>query len=369
MGDGVDDGGPQRRRRASPAAASVAGYSITASHGTRVGAASAPLEARSHALPPQVPARRTRAPPLPGRRHRRGAGRGRRRRRARAVPEPGLAAPPAAAGRDDGNGLTADVFYRLLLGDVALQRGEKTLAARAYFEAARDTRDPRLARRAAEIALSAGMRGLAQGSARLWSALDPAAERPKQILAALAAGNAGKAPVEGVYDSDLKARVEKLLAEAATTERGLGDLFLQLNGAFGELDRRQTYELIRDVAKPYPEERRGALRRRARRAPRRPAGQRHRQHGARGDRPRAGAEARLGARGAPEGRGPRPQEARRGSRTSRSSSRPTRTRAPRPARSRRCTSSSTATPRPARSSSACGTATGARANTSSASPC
>ena len=168
------------------------------------------------------------------------------------APSPGSAAPPAAAGRDAGSGLTADVFYRLLLGDVALQRGEKTLAARAYFEAARDTRDPRLARRAAEIALSAGMRGLAQESARLWSALDPAAERPKQILAALAAGNAGKAPVEGVYDSDLKARVEKLLAEAATTERGLGDLFLQLNGAFGELDRRQTYELIRDVAKPYP---------------------------------------------------------------------------------------------------------------------
>ena len=167
-------------------------------------------------------------------------------------PSPGIAAPPAAAGRDDGTGLTADVFYRLLLGDVALQRGERSLAARAYFEAARDTRDPRLARRAAEIALSAGMRGLAQESARLWSALDPAAERPKQILAALAAGTAGKAAVEGVYDNDLKARVEKLLAEAATTERGPGDLFLQLNGAFGELDRRQTYELIRDVAKPYP---------------------------------------------------------------------------------------------------------------------
>ena len=165
---------------------------------------------------------------------------------------PGSTPPPAPAARDEGSGLTADVFYRLLLGDVALQRGETSLAARAYFEAARDTRDPRLARRAAEIALSAGMRGLAQESARLWSALDPAAERPKQILAALAAGNAGKAPVEGVYDSDLKARVEKLLAEAAATERGLGDLFLQLNGAFGELDRRQTYELIRDVAKPYP---------------------------------------------------------------------------------------------------------------------
>ncbi|MFO1315346.1 MAG: tetratricopeptide repeat protein [Burkholderiales bacterium] len=165
---------------------------------------------------------------------------------------PGAGAHPAPAARDEGAGLTADVFYRLLLGDVALQRGETSLAARAYFEAARDTRDPRLAKRAAEIALAARMRGLAQESAKLWAALDPTAERPKQILAALAAGTAGKSPVEGGYDSDLKARVEKLLADAAANDRGLGDLFLQLNNSFGELDRRQTYDLIRDLAKPYP---------------------------------------------------------------------------------------------------------------------
>ncbi len=74
--------------------------------------------------------------------------------------------------------LTADLrrlFYRLILGDVALQRGETSLAARAYFEAAREARDPRLARRATEVALAARMRGLAQESAKLWAALDPEA--------------------------------------------------------------------------------------------------------------------------------------------------------------------------------------------------
>src|SRR4051794_24355067 len=45
-------------------------------------------------------------------------------------------------------GLTPDLFYRILLGDVALQRGEIALAARAYLDAARETRDARLARRA-----------------------------------------------------------------------------------------------------------------------------------------------------------------------------------------------------------------------------
>src|SRR5512132_2238694 len=53
------------------------------------------------------------------------------------------------------DGLTAELMYRLLVGDIALQRGEPALAARAYFEAARETRDPTLARRATEVGVSA----------------------------------------------------------------------------------------------------------------------------------------------------------------------------------------------------------------------
>src|SRR5512147_2882921 len=71
-------------------------------------------------------------------------------------------------------GLSADLMYRLLVGDVALQRGEPALAARAYYEAARESREPALARRATEVALAVRQRGLAIESARLWSELDPA---------------------------------------------------------------------------------------------------------------------------------------------------------------------------------------------------
>jgi len=162
------------------------------------------------------------------------------------------AAPEVNASKE-GSGLTADVFYRVLLADVALQRGETSLAARAYYEAARESRDPRIAKRAAEVALAARMRGLAQESAKLWAALDPAAERPKQILAALASGGAGRGNVDGGFDSDLKARLEKVLSEAALSERGVGEVFVQLNRFFGETqDKRQTYELVRELAKPYP---------------------------------------------------------------------------------------------------------------------
>src|SRR5262245_22129377 len=94
-------------------------------------------------------------------------------------PGPGIAPNPQPPSREDMSGLTADIFYRVILGDVALQRGEASLAARAYYEAARDSKDPRLARRAAEVAFAARMRGLTQEAAKLWASLDPTAERPK----------------------------------------------------------------------------------------------------------------------------------------------------------------------------------------------
>ena len=66
---------------------------------------------------------------------------------------PGPAAPPQpasgpAASRSAEDSLPADVFYRVLVGDIALQRGEPAIAARAYLEAARASANPTLDRRA-----------------------------------------------------------------------------------------------------------------------------------------------------------------------------------------------------------------------------
>src|SRR5512141_2771605 len=97
---------------------------------------------------------------------------------------PDASPAPAPAGESS---LTPDLFYRLLLGDVALQRGDAALAARAYIDAARAAGDPRLARRATEIAIGSRQRALVQEAAQLWTRLDSSAERPKRVLAALAA--------------------------------------------------------------------------------------------------------------------------------------------------------------------------------------
>jgi len=85
-----------------------------------------------------------------------------------------------------GPSFSPEVMYRILVGEIALQRGEPTLAARAYYEAARDAQDPTLARRATEIALFARQRGLAMDAAQLWQKLDPASDRAQQMVTTLA---------------------------------------------------------------------------------------------------------------------------------------------------------------------------------------
>jgi len=140
--------------------------------------------------------------------------------------------------------LSADIMYRILVGDIALQRGEPALAARAYYEAARDAQDATLARRATEIALFARQRTLAMDAAQLWQKLDPSSERAKQMVNMLAQPGAS---------GDLKGDLERLLADAAANGKTLGEAFLQLNRALSSQDdKNAVYRLISDLAKPYP---------------------------------------------------------------------------------------------------------------------
>jgi len=169
------------------------------------------------------------------------------------APQPGAdkSAAPARDARQP-QGLTAEIMYRLLVGDVALQRGDTALAARAYYEAARDTRDARIARRATEISLAARQRALALDSARLWSELEPGAERPKQVIAGLQ--NGGAVADGRAFGSDLQAELERALAEAAAGPNSrLGEAFLQLNRLLAnESDKVATFKLVRALAQPYP---------------------------------------------------------------------------------------------------------------------
>lgn len=157
-------------------------------------------------------------------------------------------APPAGA-----PSLTADLFYRLLLADVALQRGDLRVSARAYLDAARSSKDALLAQRATEVAIASRERSLVRDAAALWTRLDPAAERPKRVLAALEANNNTGPIPETEANDELRTRIERVLADAALSGPGVGDVFMQINGLFSQQsDKRAVLALIRDVAAPYP---------------------------------------------------------------------------------------------------------------------
>src|ERR1700676_411054 len=140
--------------------------------------------------------------------------------------------------------LTAELVYRMLVGDIALQRGAPALAARAYYEAAQESQDAQIARRATEVALFARQRDLALEAARLWLKLDPSADRAKQMVATLSQPGAS---------GDIKAELERVLAEAGADSKTLADAFVQLNQALAaQTDKTVVYRLIVELAKPYP---------------------------------------------------------------------------------------------------------------------
>jgi hypothetical protein len=81
-----------------------------------------------------------------------------------AVQSEPAAGPPLQLPLQD---LTGQTLYDFLLGEIAAQRGNPGLAAQTFLELAKRTRDPRVARRAVEVANLARMPALALESARM----------------------------------------------------------------------------------------------------------------------------------------------------------------------------------------------------------
>jgi predicted Zn-dependent protease len=73
----------------------------------------------------------------------------------------------------------------VLAAEISLQRGMAGASYRTYIDLARETRDPRLAQRATEIAFNARSSQQALDGARLWSELAPKSPAASQVLATL----------------------------------------------------------------------------------------------------------------------------------------------------------------------------------------
>jgi tetratricopeptide (TPR) repeat protein len=135
----------------------------------------------------------------------------------------------------------AEFVYKYLLGEIAGQRGELSLASQLFLDLAKQTRDPRLAERAAKVAAYANQPALALHASTLWTELDPNSIEAQQAASQLlvASGNLKEA----------KPQIKKLLAKEDTRANG----FLYLNTLLSkQKDKQEVLEVVQELAKPYP---------------------------------------------------------------------------------------------------------------------
>jgi len=139
--------------------------------------------------------------------------------------------------------LTNDVLYEYLLAEIAHQRGYDTLAMQSSSDLVRKTRDPRLAKRAAQFAFESGEMDKAIDAFRDWQTVEPESTVPTRMLASvlLRGGKLDEAQVE---------MAKVLKAETANRSRTFLQIF-QLLATYP--DKPAALKIMRDLAQPYPD--------------------------------------------------------------------------------------------------------------------
>ena len=151
---------------------------------------------------------------------------------------PQSVAPDAAPDSD----LSEEVLYELLVGEIALQRGDPALASQIYLDLAKRTRDPRVARRAIEVANFARLPDAALDAAKIWQSIEPASPQALQFVSALL--------IAAKRVDEAEPYLEKLLAaDGVNLESG----FLQLNRLLsGNPDKAANLRVVRRLAAQQP---------------------------------------------------------------------------------------------------------------------
>jgi Flp pilus assembly protein TadD len=135
--------------------------------------------------------------------------------------------------------LTPEILFKFLVAEVAGQRGAIGIAQSAYLDLARQTHDPRVARRAAEVSVFAHNTAGALEATRLWVVAEPDSIRAQQTLAALLLN-------EGKFD-EAEPILRELLKEDSANN------FLHLSALMGKIpDTVAALGLVERLAADYP---------------------------------------------------------------------------------------------------------------------
>jgi len=137
--------------------------------------------------------------------------------------------------------LTGSILFQYLVSEVAGQRGDPGLATEGMLDLAKTTRDPRLAKRAAEMALQSRREVQALEAATLWNQVDPDETQAQQAMVAILL-NSGRL-------QEAKPHLEKLLAGEGDK---VGGALLHLNQMLSrQQDKPATLALVQELAAPY----------------------------------------------------------------------------------------------------------------------
>jgi tetratricopeptide (TPR) repeat protein len=149
----------------------------------------------------------------------------------------------AALARPEPKDTNDSALYDMLLAEIAQQRGEPELAAKTYVDLARRTRDPRVARRAVEIATEDKLPELAVQAARTWYEVEPQSTAALGVLASLL--------VTARKVDEAEPYLEKLLAaDGVDPERA----YLQINRLLaGNPDKASNLRVVTALAARHPE--------------------------------------------------------------------------------------------------------------------
>ena len=158
-----------------------------------------------------------------------------------ATPAVALPAPVNEEDKLPKQDLTGQILYQFLLAEIAAQRGQFGLSASAYLDLAISTRDPRIVRRAAEIAFHARQYDVALEAVRLWLSLEPESQPAKQMHSTLLLAS-------GRLD-ELAAGLARDLAMEAPN---VGEALLRMARAFTRYpDKLVIHRLFDQLTQPY----------------------------------------------------------------------------------------------------------------------
>lgn len=139
--------------------------------------------------------------------------------------------------------LSESILFKITLAEIAVQRGQPHVAVPAFLEVARETKDPRIARRAAEIAWNARFLPAALEAATLWLQADPESARARQTVIALL-----------VNQSRLDDALPHLEKWLTSDPQHTGQNFLQISTLVASHpDKPAILRLMRTLAAKYPQ--------------------------------------------------------------------------------------------------------------------